>query len=175
MKVYVGDITKIDGVDVIVNSADTDFTPGGGIARWIAKEGGKEIFKEAQQYAAEGKVGRLYPTNAGELQAKRVYHIPTVNWETDEKLKMAQVHTSVVVALEKALEEGLSSVVFPLLGSGTLKMDESEVAHEIVEGIVHMEEENKGLEGSLCVLQKSVYETIKGVLPDEVEVVEVGS
>jgi len=77
MKVYIGDITLVEA-DVLVNAADTDFTPGGGLARWIAKQGGEEIFKEAQRFSP-GEVGNAYSTNAGKLKTKAVFHIPTIN------------------------------------------------------------------------------------------------
>ncbi len=171
MKLYIGDIMKVDA-NVIVNAADADFTPGGGIARWIAKEGGEEIFKEAVKFAP-GQVGKVYPTSAGKLKAKSVFHIPTVNWKTDQRLTIPEIHSIVVVALEKALEAGYTSIVFPLLGAGTLKLDEAKVAEEIADAIIHMEEEKPNLSGALCVLNKGIYKNIKNILPKDIEVIEL--
>lgn len=171
MKVYIGDITKVN-TDVIVNAADADFTPGGGIARWITKEGGKEIFKEAEKFAP-GTVGKVYPTSAGKLKAKSVFHIPTVDWKKDQRMTLPEIHTTVVVAIEKALELGYSSITFPLLAAGTLKLDERKVAEEISDAIIHMEVEKPDLTGALCVLTKSVYENIADALPKDIEIIEL--
>lgn len=171
MKLYIGDITKVD-TDVIVNAADTDFTPGGGIARWIAKEGGEEIFTEATKYAP-GVVGQVYPTSAGKLKAKSVFHIPTVDWKKDRKITLPEIHTTVVIAIEKVLELGHSTITFPLLGAGTIKLDEAKVAEEISDAIIHMEEEKPNLTGALCVLTKDIYENIASALPKDVEIIEL--
>lgn len=171
MRVYIGDITKV-ATDVIVNAADTDFTPGGGIARWIAKEGGKEIFKEAEKFSP-GVVGKIYPTSAGTLKAKSVFHIPTVDWKKDQRITFPEIHTTVVAAIEKALELGYFSITFPLLAAGTLKLDEKKVAGEISDAVIHMEEEKPNLTGALCVLTKSIYENIADVLPKDVEIIEL--
>ncbi len=171
MRVYIGDITKVD-TDVIVNASDTDFTPGGGIARWIAKEGGEEIFKEAEKYAS-GQVGKVYPTTAGKLKAKSIFHIPTVNWKKDQKITLPEIHSIVVVALEKTMGLGYASITFPLLGAGTLKLDEVKVTEEIADAIIHMEEEKPNLVGAICVLTKATYDAVKSALPKNIEVIEL--
>ncbi len=171
MKVFIGDITKVDA-DVIVNASDTDFTPGGGLARWIKKQGGKEIFEEAVKHAV-GDLGKVYSTTAGKLNARAVYHIPTMDWGSDEKLPMASVHMSAIIAMDKAIKEGYKSIAFPLLGAGTVGLPEDEVAKEISDAILHIESETKGFEGYLVVLTKSAYDNMKNVLPENVEVIEL--
>ena len=172
MKIYIGDITKISDSDVIVNAADTNFTPGGGIARWIAKEGGQEIFKEAQKYTP-GEVGKVYPTNAGKLKVKKVFHIPTIDWKKNRRIKIPEIHTICIIAIEEALKQKMKSIVFPLLGAGTLGLDEKKVANEISEAIIHMEKENPKFTGAICILNKQTYNKIKEALPNKIKMVNL--
>ena len=171
MKLYIGDITKVKA-DVIVNAADSDFTPSGGVSHWIDKEGGKEIFKEAIKYTP-GKVGVTYPTTAGSLNAKAVFHIPTVDWKKGYKITIPEIHDTVVGAMEKLREMKLKSIVFPLLGGGTLKLDSRQVVEEMSDAIIHTKEDFHELDGAICVFTKQVYDDIKDVLPTETEVIEL--
>lgn len=166
MKIYVGDIAKIK-TDVIVNAADTDFTPGGGIARWIFKQAGKEALT-----CAPGKVGEVCVTGGGSLPVKSIFHIPTVDWKKDRRITVPEIHTTVTIAINKALELGYKSIVFPLLGAGTLGLSAKEVAEETMEAILHMEEEAK-FEGGLSVFNKDVLDEIKGVVPANISVEEI--
>lgn len=171
MTVYIGDITKIKA-DVIVNAADQDFTGGGGIFRWIVKQGGQEIEKEAQKFAP-GEIGKVYVTNAGSLPNKKVFHIPTVNWHSGQKLQLVEVHTATILALEKLRELRLRSIVFPLLGAGTVGLKEKEVFVEIVDAISHMENEFKDIESNVVVLNKAIYENIKNATSIKYKLIEL--
>lgn len=167
----IGDITESE-VDVIVNAADTDFTPGGGVARWIEKKGGKEIFKEAVKFAT-GRVGDVYITTAGNLKAKKVFHIPTIDWPSNTRIKLAQMHETATKAMEQLKDLGLRSIAFPLLGAGTVGLDEAKVTGEIADAIVHMEKDFPGIEGCICVFNKQIYDSIKVALPKEHNVIDL--
>ena len=169
MKIYVGSITQVP-TDAIVNAVDTDFSPGGGVARWIAKEGGKQIFQEAVKFAP-GRVGISYQTSAGSLKAKAVFHIPTVDWNKNIRLTIPEIHDIVVATIERAIEVGFKSITFPLLGAGTLKLDEKEVASEIIDAIKSMEQYHDGFVGNIAVLNDQFLEAIRSFIPDSVEII----
>src|SRR5262245_1560290 len=71
-----GDITRIPA-DAIVNAANSDLQPGGGVDGAIHRAGGPRIGEElAKIRAAQGKchVGEAVVTTAGDLPAKLVFH-----------------------------------------------------------------------------------------------------
>lgn len=172
MKCYIGDITEVKA-DVIVNAADTSFTPGGGLARWIEQQGGTEIFEEARKKYTDVRVGGIYPTTAGTLNAEQIYHIPTVDWDKNHKITLVELHSVVVKALEQLHTDGYKSIVFPLLGAGTLKLPSSDVAKEISDAIAHMEEENPDLAAGICVLTEDDFEDIQSILPKDINIIRI--
>ncbi|MAZ40699.1 Appr-1-p processing protein [bacterium] len=171
MKIYVGDITNAP-VDVIVNASDADFTPGGGLARWIEKKAGKKVFQEVQKNSP-GAIGEVFSSGPGNLKAKAIYHIPTINWQTKAKLSLPEVQQTTVKALEMAIADGYKSIVFPLLAAGTVGLKEEEVAQEISDAILLIEEQNEGFLGGVSVLSSEVYERIKSSLPRGIEIINV--
>jgi O-acetyl-ADP-ribose deacetylase (regulator of RNase III) len=163
MKIYLGDITTIKNIDVLVNASDTDFTPGGGLARWIAQEGGEKIFADVRETVGNTSVtiGEVYASIPGDLAFKQIFHIPTVNWETSEKLTLPEVHSVTINACEKAIDGGYKSIVFPLLGAGTVGLSGGELAKEITDALAHIEEDHADFQAELCVLKKSVFDNLK--------------
>ena len=126
MKRIQGDITRIRS-DVVVNAANTELAHGGGVARAIAGAAGAALERESRE-AEFVPLGGFVATTAGDLDAERVLHIPTIDYR-------AGGATISYEALEKAwrdalawcLAEGHRSVATPLLGTGVVGLDSGRV------------------------------------------------
>jgi O-acetyl-ADP-ribose deacetylase (regulator of RNase III) len=112
----VGDLTE-QHVDAIVNAANEQLAPGGGVCGAIRRAGGDEIFDEAAKLGG-CPTGDAKATGAGRLPARYVIHAVGPMWRggsAGEELLLASAYRR---ALEVA--EGLAcrTVAFPALSTG---------------------------------------------------------
>jgi O-acetyl-ADP-ribose deacetylase len=109
-----GDIAAQD-VDAVVNAANNHFWMGAGVAGALKARGGQDIEREAM---AQGPVepGRCVITRGGRLNARHVIHAAVMGQDlvTSADFIAAATRNS----LDLAEAEGLSSVAFPLFGTG---------------------------------------------------------
>ena len=73
-----GDITKMKA-DVIINAANTQLYHGGGVARQLVLAGGEIVEKESAEVGF-CPLGSFAITSAGDLPAKKIIHIPTIDY-----------------------------------------------------------------------------------------------
>jgi O-acetyl-ADP-ribose deacetylase (regulator of RNase III) len=112
----VGDLTQQD-VDAIVNAANEQLAPGGGVAGAILRAGGQEIYDEAARLGGCA-TGDAKATGAGRLPARFVIHAVGPRWsggDADEAELLASAYRR---ALEVAEELGCRTVAFPALSTG---------------------------------------------------------
>jgi O-acetyl-ADP-ribose deacetylase (regulator of RNase III) len=109
-----GDIATQD-VDAVVNAANNHFWMGAGVAGALKARGGQEIEREAM---ALGPVepGHAVVTTAGRLRARRVIHAAVMG--QDLVTSAALITKATRSSLELADAEGMSSIAFPLFGTG---------------------------------------------------------
>lgn len=130
IKVHLGDLTKFEGVDYIVNAANGLGKPmGRGIAGAIKRAGGKEIeddaFKTCQ--LQDPQVGEVYITTAGKLPYKNIIHLVTM------KVPGGPTSLEVVVNCLRGLIEhcranNIDKVALPALSTGVGGLDKEQVA-----------------------------------------------
>jgi O-acetyl-ADP-ribose deacetylase (regulator of RNase III) len=112
----VGDLTE-QRVDAIVNAANEQLAPGGGVCGAIRRAGGDEIFDEAALLGGCA-TGDAKATLAGRLPARYVIHAVGPVWHggsADEASLLAAAHRR---ALEVAEELGCRTIAFPALSTG---------------------------------------------------------
>ncbi|MER3443635.1 MAG: Appr-1-p processing protein [Armatimonadota bacterium] len=136
--VALGDITDFAG-DAIVNAANNHLVLGSGVAGAIARKGGPEIQEECYRHG-KIRVGEAAITGAGRLRARHVIHAAAMG---DEPATLETVRSATRHALRLALEHGLKTVAFPLLGTGVaglprdgvirVMLEELRSAHESLE------------------------------------------
>lgn len=129
MKIIYGDITRVKA-DCIVNAANTTLKHGGGVALAIVKAGGKKIQEESDKIGF-CSIGKAVATSAGKLPYQCVIHIPTIDWETDQKATYKDVYNGAVAALKIAKEKKLTKIAFPLLGAGVVGLDGKKVKKQL--------------------------------------------
>lgn len=121
IRVLHGDITDQD-VDAIVSSDTFELGMDFGVALAIRRRGGEEIASEAARRAPI-RPGRSVVTSAGELNARFVIHAATSGFVADEFVPpsrdlIAELMTS---CFYHADTFELSSIAFPLLGTGGMR------------------------------------------------------
>lgn len=116
-----GDITKLD-TDAIVNAANKELRPGGGVDGAIHKAGGPTIAEEAKAIAErEGHLGtgEAVATSAGELPSTHVIHTVGPVWDQHTEAEAVRLLANCYInSLDLAVELGCESVAFPNISTG---------------------------------------------------------
>ena len=115
-----GDIT-MSSADAIVNAANSELLPGGGVCGAIHAAGGPEIAEECRRIrAARGSLptGRAVATAAGRLQAKCVIHAVGPVWHGGDHGEAKLLSSCYRESMQIADELKLHSIAFPAISTG---------------------------------------------------------
>ncbi|MBT8398043.1 MAG: Appr-1-p processing protein [Gemmatimonadetes bacterium] len=130
-----GDISTYDG-DAVVNAANNHLRLGTGVAGALAKRGGGSIQAECDEFLRQHgplPVGGAAITGGGNLRARYVIHAAAMG---DVPVSPESIRSATRTALELAEEhEDISSIAFPVLGTGVGGFPFSEAARIMVEEI----------------------------------------
>ena len=112
----VGDITNQPDMDVIVNAANAQLMPGGGVAGAIHSKAGPGLAEECGPLAPI-RTGNAVITGAHKLPNKFVIHClgPVYGIDRPEARLLGSCYRS---ALNLAETHGLSSIAFPAISTG---------------------------------------------------------
>jgi len=127
-----GDITKIEA-DVIINAANTQLIHGGGVALAIARAAGKELIKESREIEFV-PIGDFAVTSAGKLKAKKVIHIPTIDYTKNKKISYEELQKVLEKVFNYCIENKFYKIATPLLGTGVVGLDKEKVK-EIIKNL----------------------------------------
>jgi O-acetyl-ADP-ribose deacetylase (regulator of RNase III) len=116
MIVHQGDITGL-AVDAIVNAANRQLAPGGGVCGAIHRAAGPELAKECARLGG-CETGEAKITGGYELPARHVIHAVGPVWSggTDGEAKL--LASCYRRALELAQENALATIAFPAISTG---------------------------------------------------------
>jgi O-acetyl-ADP-ribose deacetylase (regulator of RNase III) len=120
LKLVQGDITKQE-VDAIVNAANRELVPGGGVCGAIHRAGGESIARECEQIVremGECPTGYAVITGGGRLKARSVIHAVGPVWrggKTGEDELLASAYRQ---SLALARDFGVKSLAFPSISTG---------------------------------------------------------
>ena len=127
VEIKTGDILTFKG-DAIVNPWNRNIVPWwllnpGGVSGAIKKQGGKAIFKELRRH---GRIplGGAVSTSSGRLPFKIIIHVAGINLLG--KASRGSISDSVRNAVRLAEEMDMSTLAFPVIGSGSGGFDEKE-------------------------------------------------
>lgn len=115
-----GDLTR-ETTDAIVNAANEELLPGGGVCGAIHRAGGPAIAEECRRVLQQrGPLadGQAVRTTGGNLPAAHVIHAVGPVWEDGnhgEPQALAACHRE---AIRLADEAGLASIAFPAISTG---------------------------------------------------------
>lgn len=127
VKFIKGDITECE-VDIIINAANTELKHGGGVAKAIARKAGEQLIKESEQ-AKYVPIGEFYVTSAGNLKAKKVIHIPTIDYTKNTIINYTELEKVFDKAIQWTIQNAYKSIATPLLGTGVVGLDKNKVSN----------------------------------------------
>lgn len=111
-----GDIASQEGFDAVVNAANAQLMPGGGVAGAIHRAAGPGLARECRSLAPIAP-GEAVLTSGHGLPNPYVIHCLGPVWGRDEPAE-ALLRSCYRRALDLAEEHGLESVAFPALSTG---------------------------------------------------------
>jgi O-acetyl-ADP-ribose deacetylase (regulator of RNase III) len=122
LRLVEGDITE-QGVDAVVNAANSALFGGGGVDGAIHRRGGAAILAECREIRRtrfpEGlPTGQAVATTGGELPARRVVHTVGPIWQGGGRGEEELLASAYRSSLECAREEGARTVAFPSISTG---------------------------------------------------------
>lgn len=136
-----GDVTEMD-TDAIVNAANTQLLPGGGVAGAIKQKGGPAIQEECNRIGGAFE-GSAVITGGGNLSAKHVIHAvgPRMGeGDEDNKLKNATLNS-----LKIAANKGVKSISFPAISTGIFGFPTDRCAGIMLSSVMNYLEEETGI------------------------------
>lgn len=169
--VTLGDITEED-VDAIVNAANGQLEHGGGVAAAIASAAGSALREESRARVREhGPVstGDAAVTTAGDLPHRGVIHaVGPRQGEGDEEEKLT---AAVASALDRADENGWTSLALPAISAGIFGVPYHVCARSYVAGVKrHLEArpDSSVTDVRLCLFQpdEELLETVEDALEE---------
>ncbi len=139
VKIKVGDITK-EGVDAIVNAANSTLLGGGGVDGAIHDDGGPRILEECREIRRtrfpDGlPTGQAVITSAGDLAARYVIHTVGPIYDPSRPDCGQLLSDCYTNSLVLAAAYSLTSIAFPSISTGAYgypKPDAAEVASEAI-------------------------------------------
>jgi O-acetyl-ADP-ribose deacetylase len=135
MQLVQGDITA-EGVDAIVNAANSRLQHGGGVAGAISRNGGPSVQKESNDWLRmHGPVSHDRPayTGGGNLPCRYIIHAVGPVWgEGDEDAKLA---AAVAGSLAVADELGVKTLSLPAISTGIFGFPKERAARIIYQTI----------------------------------------
>jgi O-acetyl-ADP-ribose deacetylase len=128
-----GDITSQDDVDAVVNAANAQLGPGGGVAGAIHRAAGPDLAEEARPLGPI-QPGEAVITGAHGLPNRYVVHTlgPVYGRDRPEADLLANCYRN---SLALAEENGIESIAFPAISTGIFGYPVEEAARVALETI----------------------------------------
>jgi O-acetyl-ADP-ribose deacetylase (regulator of RNase III) len=111
-----GDITKLE-VDAIVNAANEELWPGGGVSGAIHRAGGPEIARECSRIG-HTPTGKAAITTSGSLPTRFVIHAVGPVWKGGAHREAEFLASAYRSSLRLADIHGVRSIAFPSISTG---------------------------------------------------------
>ncbi len=133
LRLVKGDITKRE-VDAIVNAANRQLLPGGGVCGAIHKAAGKELAKECAEIGF-CETGEAVITKGYNLPAKYVIHTvgPVYSGSEKDSLLLSNCYKN---SLKLAVENNLNSIAFPSISTGIFGYPVEEASRVALSSII---------------------------------------
>ena len=117
IRLVLGDITELE-VDAIVNAANSELVPGGGVDGAIHRAAGVGLYSELKSHHKTLTPGQAIITSGYRLPAKHVIHTVAPMWIEGLNSQVEILADCYRNSLRLAKEHGLDSIAFPSLGTG---------------------------------------------------------
>jgi len=130
LEIVLGDITE-QKTEAIVNAANKELAPGGGVAGAVHKAAGEKLWEECRKLGGCG-TGKAKITKAYDLASSYVIHTvgPVYSGSEEDPKLLADSYKN---SLKLASENKIKSVSFPALSTGAFGYPKKEAASIAVE------------------------------------------
>jgi O-acetyl-ADP-ribose deacetylase (regulator of RNase III) len=168
IEVTVGDITRQEGFDAVVNAANAQLLPGGGVAGAIHDAAGPGLYEECRPLAPI-KPGQAVITGGHRLPNRHVIHClgPVYGRDTPSDVLLAACYRN---ALMLADENDLESVATPAISTGIFGYPPAEAAKVALTAVAETATALRSVHRVRFVLRSGevlrVHEEALAALPD---------
>ncbi len=163
IRLMLGDITTLE-VDAIVNAANSELAPGGGVDGAIHRAAGVGLFSELNARHSVLPPGEAIITDGYRLPAKHVIHTVAPMWIEGLDNQVEILSDCYRNALRVAKSSGLKSIAFPSLGTGAFGIPK-EIAMPTALNAISLELQNShsDIEVTICCFTQEDLEWYESV------------
>ncbi len=158
IRLVIGDIAKLQ-VDAIVNAANSQLVPGGGVDGAIHQAAGPGLFSELKTHHTFLQPGEAILTSGYRLPAKHVIHTVAPRWIPGLDNQTEILSDCYRNSIRLALENDFESIAFPALGTGAFGIPK-EIAMSTALSAIALQLQRSGpeLDVTICCYTEDDYQ-----------------